>query len=190
MSCTDVLNHYPGANPLQNFSDDPTTSDSIDFSSIQAFPSSLPCNNFYSKLHAVILHLLRQFSATSEPSYFPILTPSKNSLLKYVNPSFLKPMMGDHDAAIYLSLTGILPTPESMLVVKYRTPLARIYPKPDAVSPEYDDFHAEVSLSLHGHLPHTYTYTPEPLYALRTPARSSVHLNVPRHIPAKTSLTQ
>ena len=150
-------------------------SDSIDFSSIRAFLSPLPYNNFYSKLRAVILHLLRQFSATSEPSYFPILPTSKNPLLKYVNPSFRKPM-GDDDAAIYLSLTRILPIPESILVVKYRTPLARIYPQPDAISPVYDDYHAAVFLSTHGHLPHTYTYTPEPLYALRALTRSSALL--------------
>jgi len=122
----DVPDPYPRTNPLPNFSDDPTTSDSIDSSPIRAFLSSPPYADFCSKLRTVILHLLRQYSATSEPSYFPILSTRKNPLLNYVNPSFLKPM-GDHDAAIYLSLTGILPTPESILVVKYRTPLARIY---------------------------------------------------------------
>ena len=173
----DVPNPYPGANPLQIFPDDPTTSDSVDLSPIRAFLSSLPYADFCSKLRTVILHLLRQFSATSEPNYFPILPTSKNPLLNYVNPALLKPM-GDYDAAIYLSLTGILPTSESILVVKYQTPLVRIYSRTDATSLEFDDFHAAVFLSLHGHLPHTYAYTPEPQYALRAPAKSSVHLNV------------
>ena len=116
----DVPNHSPWANLLQNIFEDSTTSDSVDLSPIRAFLSCLPYADFCSKLRTVIFHLLRQFSATSEPSYFPILSTNKNPLLNYVNPALLKPM-GDHDAAIYLSLTGILPTPESILVVKYQT---------------------------------------------------------------------
>ena len=53
----------------------------------------------------------------------------------------------------------------------------------------YYYYHAAVFLSNHGHLPHTYTYTPEPLYALRAPARSSVHLNVPQPLhPADSTV--
>ena len=184
----DVPNVYPGANPLQIFSDDPTTSDSIDTSPIRAFLSSLPYADFFSKLRTVVLHLLSQFSATSEPNYFPILPTSKNPLLNYVNPALLKPM-GDHDAAIYLSLTGILPTSESILVVKYQTPLVRINSQTDATSLEFDDFHAAVFLSLHGYLPKTYAYTPEPDYALLAPAKSSVNLNVPQTLrPADSTV--
>ena len=180
----DVPNHSPWANPLQNFFDD--SCDSVDLSPIRAFLSSLPKTDFYSKLRAVILQLLRQFSATSEPSYFPILPTSKNPLLSYVNPAFLKPM-GDHDATIYLSLIGVLPTLQSILVIKYQTPLTRVYPQADAVSPDYDDFQAAVFLSIHNHLPPTYTYTPEPFYAKRAPA--PVHLNVPHlFCPAESPL--
>ena len=173
----EVPTHSPWANPLQTFYDDSTTSDSVDLSPIRAFLSSLPYTDFYSKMRAVILHLLRQFSSTSEPSYYPILPTSKNPFLHYVNPAFLKPIW-DHDAAIYLSLTGVLPILQSILVVKYQTPLTRIYHQASAASPDYDDFQAAVFLSIHNHLHPTYTHPSESLHEQRAPASTSVHLNV------------